>query len=194
MKKTIPHLIAIFFVAVIAAGCASSPSRFYTLNATATADGSPALQCAIAIGPVTVPALVDHPPITVQLATNRVAVDEFNRWAEPLNENIARVVAGNLSVLLGTSQVATVPLANFKPTYEVTINIQRFDSVPGKSVLVEALWVVRPAAGGTAQSGHTVAREPVSGSSFDALIAAHSRALAKVSHDIAAAIRAEAKQ
>src|ERR1035437_9411105 len=107
MKKTIPHLIAIFFVAVIAAGCASSPSRFYTLNATATADGSPALQCAIAIGPVTVPALVDHPPITVQLATNRVAVDEFNRWAEPLNENIARVVAGNLSVLLGTSQVAT---------------------------------------------------------------------------------------
>src|ERR1035437_499559 len=89
MKKTIPHLIAIFFVAVIAAGCASSPSRFYTLNATATADGSPALQCAIAIGPVTVPALVDHPPITVQLATNRVAVDEFNRWAEPLNENIA---------------------------------------------------------------------------------------------------------
>ena len=38
----------------------------------------------------------------------------------------------------------------------------------------------------------TVASETVSGSGFDALAAAHSRALAKISRDIAAAIRTEA--
>ena len=65
--------------------------------------------------------MVDRPEFTVQIAPNRVAVDEFNRWAEPLNDNIASVVAGDLAVLLGTPQVATVRLANFDPAYRVTI-------------------------------------------------------------------------
>jgi uncharacterized protein len=64
--------------------------------------------------------------------------------------------------------------------------------VPRKSVLIEALWVVHKTAAGTAQSGHTIVTEPVSGNDFDALAAAHNRALAKVSRDMAAAIRAEA--
>ncbi len=189
----ITHLFLITLVAAIAAGCASAPSRFYTLTSTATADGSPAVPDAIAVGPVSIPPVVDHPQFTVQVAPNRVALDEFNRWAEPLNDNIASVIAGDLAVLLGTSQVATAPMANFDPAYRVTIDVQRFDSVPGKSVLIEALWVVHQTAGGAAQSGHTLVTEPVSGNDFDALAAAHSRALAKVSGDIAAVIRTEAE-
>jgi hypothetical protein len=54
------------------------------------------------------------------------------------------------------------------------------------------VWVVCFPAGATAQSGRTIASEPVSDESYDALAAAHSRALAKVSSDIAAAIRAAA--
>jgi uncharacterized lipoprotein YmbA len=188
----ITQLFLITCVAAIAAGCASSPSRFYTLNSTATGDGAPAMPDAVAVGPVSVPALVDRPQFMVQVATNRVEINEFNRWAEPLNDNIARVVAGDLAALLGTPQVATAPLANFNPAWRVAINIQRFESVRGKSVLIEAVWVVRRAAGGAAHPGRTVASEPVAGTGFDALAAAHSRALAKVSADIAAAIRAEA--
>jgi uncharacterized lipoprotein YmbA len=189
------HVIQLFLmtcIAAIAAGCASAPARFYTLNSTATGDGAPALPDAVAVGPVSVPALVDRPQFMVQVATNRVEINEFNRWAEPLNDNIARVVAGDLAALLGTPRVATVPLANFDPAWRVTINIQRFESVRNKSALVEAVWVVRRSAGGVAHPGRTVASEPVAGDGFDALAAAHSRALAKVSGDIAAAIRAEA--
>ena len=65
------------------------------------------------VGPVSIPAEVDRPQFTVQVAPNRVAIDEFNRWAAPLNENIARVVAGDLAALLGTPRVAACPLANF---------------------------------------------------------------------------------
>ena len=189
----ITQLFLITCVAAVAAGCASSPSRFYTLNSTATGDGTPAASYAVAVGPVSIPALVDRPQFMVQVATNRVQIDEFNRWAEPLNDNIARAVAGDLAVLLGTTQVATAPLANFNPAYRVSIDIQRFESVRGKSVLIEAVWVVHgTATGGETCSGRTVANEPVAGDSFDALAAAHSRALAKVSGDIAAVIRAEA--
>jgi hypothetical protein len=42
------------------------------------------------------------------------------------------------------------------------------------------------------RSGRTVAREVPEGQGFDARAAAHSRALVKLSSDIAAAIRAEA--
>ena len=135
---------------------------------------------------------VDRPQITIRVGPNRVAVDEFNRWAEPLNQNIARVVAANLATMLGTPRVASSPLANFNPDYRVAINIQQFESVPGGSVTVEALWVVLKPAGSVSLSGQTVASEPVSGNDYDALVAAHSRALAKVSADIAAAIRSEA--
>ena len=194
MTKHINHLIAIAFTAVVAAGCASAPSRFYTLNSTAQADGSPAASYAVVVGPVSVPAMVDRPQFTVQVATNRVAIDEFNRWAAPLNDNIARVVAGDLAVLLGTSQVAAVPLANFNPAYWVAISIQRFESVPGKSAVIEAVWVVHRTADKVSHTGRTIASEPVTGDDFAALAAAHSRALAKLSGDIATAIRAEADE
>ncbi len=59
---------------------------------------------------------------------------------------------------------------------------------------MEAVWTVRKTVGGEIRSGRTVAREPVQGQSFDALAAAHSLAIAKMSGDIAGAIRAEAEQ
>jgi uncharacterized protein len=192
MKTYFKPFIAVVFVALVAAGCASAPSRFYTLNSTAAPDGSPAVNYAVVVGPVSIPAEVDRPQFTVQVATNEVAVDEFNRWAAPLGDNIARVIAGDLATLLGTPRVAAVPLANFTGDYQVTVDIQKFESVPGKSATIEAVWVVRKTTGGAAQAGRTVATEPVSGDGFDALAAAHSRALTKVSGDIAAAIRAEA--
>jgi uncharacterized lipoprotein YmbA len=139
-----------------------------------------------------VPASVDRPEFVVQVAPNRVDVDEFNLWAAPLDDGIARAVAGDLAVLLGTSDVAVAPLANFNPAYRVTINVQRFESVQNEAVLIDAVWAVYQTAGGDTRSGRTVAREAVQGEGFDALAAAHSRALATVSADIAAAIRAQA--
>ncbi len=193
----INHIIRLFLITcavAVAAGCASAPSRFYTLNSTAAAVGAATNSFAVAVGPVSIPALVDRPQFVVQVETNRVQIDEFNRWAEPLNDNIARVIAGDLAAMLGTTQVATAPLANFNPAFRVSVDIQRFESVRGQSVLIEAVWVVRRTAGETTCSGRTIASEPAAGKGFDALAAAHSRALARVSGDIAAVIRAEAAE
>jgi uncharacterized protein len=193
MKNQPRHFILALFIAAAVAGCASAPSRFYTLNSTVAPDGSVTNSCAIVIDPVSIPADVDHPQFTVQVAPNRVTLDEFNRWAAPLNENIARVIAENLEVQLGTPRVAAAQIASFKPDYRVAISIQKFESVPGKSAQLEALWVVRKVSGGETYSGRTVADEPVTDNTFDSLAAAHSRALARVSSDIAAVIRVSAE-
>jgi uncharacterized protein len=194
MASRIARLISIASVAVVAAGCTTAPARFYSLSSTATADGTPAMPARIVVGPVTIPASVDQPEFVVQVAANQVQVDEFNRWVSPLGDGIARTVAGDLVVLLGTPDVASGELANFTPDYRVTIDVQRFESVQGQGATLEAVWTVRKTAGGEVRSGRTVARESVQGQGFDALAAAHSLALAKMSGDIAAAIRAEAEQ
>jgi hypothetical protein len=144
------------------------------------------------VGPVTVPASVDQPEFVVQDGSNRVDVEEFNRWAAPLSDGITRAVAGDLAVLLGTPDVATAPMANFNPAYWVTIDVQRFESTRGEGALLDAVWAVRKTTGGKTRSGRTVAQEAAQGDGYDALAAAHSRALARMSGDIAAAIRAEA--
>ena len=194
MARRIALLISIALMVVLATGCSTAPSKFYSLASTATADGTPPTSAAVMVGPVTIPAAVDQPEFVVQVAPNRVQVDEFNRWVSPLGDSIARAVAGDLVVLLGTPDVANSQLANFVPDYRVTIDVQRFESVQGQQATLEAVWTVRKTAGGATRSGRTVARESVQGQGFDALAAAHSQAIAKMSGDIAAAIRAEAEQ
>jgi uncharacterized protein len=194
MALRFAKLMSLALVAAVAAGCSTAPARFYSLASTATADGTPPTPAAVMVGPVTIPASVDQPEFVVQVAPNRVEVDEFNRWVSPLGDGIARAVASDLVVLLGTPEVASAQLANFAPDYRVTIDVQRFESVQGQAATLEAVWAVRKTAGGEIRSGRTVAREPVQGQGFDALAAAHSQALAKMSGDIAAAIRAEAEK
>jgi uncharacterized protein len=190
MIQRIGRVIVLGMLAA-AVGCASAKPKFYTLDSTAVAGRAAAANISVAVGPVTIPASVDQPQFVVQVASNQVEVEEFNRWAAPLNESIARAVAGDLSVLLGTPDVTGAPLANFNPTYSVSVDVQRFESVRGEAAVLEAVWVVRKTSGGRMRTGRTVAREPVQGDGFDQLAAAHSRALAKMSDDIAAAILAE---
>lgn len=192
--RRIAQLIAIALLATAATACSTAPSRFYSLTSTATADGTAPMNTTVMVGPVTVPASVDQPQFVVQVAANRVQVDEFNRWVAPLGDSIARAVAGDLVVLLGTPQVASGPLANFVPDYRVTIDVQRFESIQGNAAIVEAVWTVHKTVGGATVTGRTIAHEPVQGQSYDALAAAHSQAMAKLSGDIAAAIRSEAER
>jgi uncharacterized lipoprotein YmbA len=109
MSKPIAYLLAIGLIVPVAAGCSSAKSHFYTLDSTPAPVGTSATHLAVAVGPVTVPASVDQPQFVVQVASNRVEVEEFNRWASPLNESIARAVAGDLSSQLGTPDVTGAP-------------------------------------------------------------------------------------
>jgi len=183
-------LLLAALLATSLAGCGTTaPSSFYTLDSSATqADGAP-VAVAIMVGPVSIPAAVDRPEFVVQVAPNQVEIDEFHRWAAPLGDAVAQTLAGDLAVLLGSADVASAPLANFRPDYRVTISVQRFESARGDAALLDAVWAVHPTAGGPLRSGRTLAREPVQGDGFDALAAAHSRALARLATDVAAAIR-----
>lgn len=186
-------LAAVSIALWLATGCSTPPpSRFFTLAATATsASTSQQSALVIAVGPVTIPSVVDRPEFVVSTSPNEVRLDDFNRWASPLQDGLSRAVAENLVTLIGTPRVVGFPqtLAT-EPDYRVAIEVRTFESTPGKSALLEAVWTVRRAKDGKTQTGRTSARETLSESGYDALAAAHSRAVARMSEDIAAALRA----
>ena len=190
MMRRLAAVTMLCGLAALAAGCGSSPpSRFYTLSGTATAAAPPS-DLSVAVGPVTIPAAVDRPQVVVSAGANQVELDEFNRWAAPLGNNISRVVAVNLVALLGTPRVTLFPeMLSAGADFRVAIEVQRFDSTPGDSAVLDAVWIVRRAKDGKSDTGRTSVREAVQEKSIDALVAAHSRAIARLSQDIAAAVR-----
>jgi uncharacterized protein len=176
--------------ALALAGCASSPpSSFYTLTATATPSSSTVPSYGVSIGPVTIPETVDRPQLALQISPNQVAFDEFHRWAEPLASGIAQAVAENLRRLLGTSRIAAAPgVVGGPPEYRVALNVVRFESKLGNSADVDILWTIENASGKTIRNGRSAIVQPA-GAGYDALVAAHSRAVARASEDIAVALR-----
>ena len=173
-----------------ATGCGSTPkTQFYTLGAGLAAPATVPAQAGyrVAVGPVTVPDVVDRPQLVVRLAPNRVELLEQHRWAEPLKNEIPRVIAADLTRLLG-AEVSTES-RDLNAEYHVRIEIGSFESLPGEGVALDALWSVRPRAAGAARSGRTALRVAADGPGYEALAAAHASALARLSRDIAAAIR-----
>jgi uncharacterized lipoprotein YmbA len=164
------------------AGCVSTPeSRFFTLNATMS-HAVESSSMSVVVGPVSVPPEVDRPQIVVSTGPNQVRVDDFNRWASPLQSNISRVVADNLVSILGTPRVTVFPQTlSSNADYQAAVAVQSFGSALGEAATLDAVWIVRR---------RTTVREPAPERGYDALAAAHSRAVARLSQDIAGALRA----
>ena len=189
MPRLAAHAISGTLV-LLAAGCASPPARFYTLSGVSAPAAAPST-LSVAVGPVSVPAAVDRPQIVVTMGPNQVRLDEFNRWDAPLQNAIARVVAENLVAMLGTPRVTLSPQTlRANVDYRAVIEVQRFESALGHAATLDAVWTVSRSKNGKSQTGRTTAREPAADASYDALAAAHSRAVARLSGDIADAVRA----
>lgn len=185
-------LLAIVCVATaLVAGCATPPPfRYYTLSATA-APYEPASSLVVALGPVLVPAAVDRPEIVVRTGPNEVRLDDFNRWVSPLQDNLSQVIAEDLALSLGTPRVtrSSQPLAA-NADYRVAVDVRSFESTLGESASLDAIWTIHRTKDKKMQTGHTFVRESVADASYQAIAGAHSRAAARMSRDIAEAIRA----
>jgi len=183
-------------LAALGACAASSPrTEFYTLDAeapagrgaTSAARDEPAVK--VSVWQVSVPEIVDRSELVLRTAPNRVDISDFHRWAEPLRLGIARVLADDLALRLGSGFMVVVGQpAGIQPDVRVSFDVQKFEAVRGEGVAVEALWNIRPARGEPSSGRSRVSqREP--SSDYAALVAAYSRALAQVAGEVSAAVR-----
>ena len=185
-----PRFLWTAILLTLFAGCATSPaSKFYTLSPVQVVEqSSGGHPVTIAIDPVTVPELVDRSQIVTRLDANRVSIDEFARWAEPLKKQIPGVLAEDLGRFIPGAIVSTYPQRVDDNAYRISIDVQVFDSSTNGAVMLAVIWSVRSPKGGENVSGRSVVHESAGGPGYDALVKAHSRALASVASDIAVAM------
>jgi uncharacterized lipoprotein YmbA len=196
----------VFFHAVIIALCVSSlllfgcarsrPSKFYLLHPLqeAAIEKQSAHPLSIGVGPVNLPDYLDRQQIVIRINPGEVRLAEFERWAEPLKENFSRVLGENLSQLLTTDRIAIFPWTGAPHIdYRVIVEVLRFDGAPGNAVQLSARWsVIEEEGKKTLIEKKSEITIPAEGQEFGGLVAAQSKAVAALSQEIAAAVKAAA--
>jgi uncharacterized lipoprotein YmbA len=190
----------VLFLCLLPTGCISlepkpDPSRFFALASLPRTE-QPAREAAAAsalvlgIGPVKFPGYLDRQQLVTRISQNRFAVAENDRWAEPLEENFSRVLSQNLSILLQTNRIVAYPWErNQRPTYQVQVEVLRFE--PNAEQLVElwARWIILDDAKKPIGMKESFLSQPTGDKSTEASVAAMSEVVGSLSQEIAASIR-----
>ena len=174
--------------------CAYTPSRFYILNTLSASETIPGTAAAqgpvIGVGPITAPKYLDRPQIVTRSGRNQLALGEFDRWAEPLQDNVLRVLAENLAFLIPTDQVLLHAWPQSATLdYQVTVDMLHFDGWLGGESTLLAHWSILDRAELPLLSQRASLNVPVGGGDDEAMVAAMSELLARLSRDIAVAIQ-----
>ena len=187
--------LVILVVSPIGLGaCASTPSRFYILNTLSASETIPGTAAAqgpiIGVGPITVPKYLDRPQIITRSGRNQPALGEFDCWAEPLQDNVLRVLGENLAFLIPTDQVVLHSWPQSATLdYQVTVDMLHFDVWLGGESILLAHWSTLDCAELPLLSQQASLNVLVGGGDYEAMVAALSELLARLSGDIAVAIQ-----
>ena len=145
-RKLINYIfLSVLMLAVGGCGGRSAPTSFFILSAI---DDTPEkvikpADFNILVGPVTVARYLDRDQIVIRDRDTEVVLDEFNQWAEPLADNLKRVVVENLSILLGTSEIYDIDRHSSKAVdFQLSIDVHRFDIDSEGSALLMVFWSV----------------------------------------------------
>jgi len=185
-------LVLLCVLAVCLYSCAgkSASPKFYVLSALPQSKVSGAEGTAIGVFPAAMPEYLDRPQIVTRVSPNEIRIEEFNRWAEPLKTNFHSVLTENLSVLLGTARVIKMPQIEIIPDCQVLVEVVQFDGNLGGDVVLIAKWRLLDGAGKKVLVAKKSSfSEPTGAATYEALVAAQSRAAAALSREIAETIR-----
>jgi uncharacterized lipoprotein YmbA len=108
-----------------------------------------------------------------------------------LQPNLARVLAEDLAIELGTGQVVVFPwFGAVQPAYGVAVDVHRFEAKEDGNVHLHARWTLRHLPTKTVTAvRETEATESAARNDAGAAAAAMSRAVATLAKEIGAAIR-----
>jgi hypothetical protein len=207
--KSRRHVVreCILLAAVLVAGGCSlfnpgpQPKTHFFMLGSLAASGkavqplAPLPQVALGIGPVRLPEYLDRRNIILRSARNEFELAENSQWAEPLRDSVARVLADNLSVLLGTYRITQFPWRASMPVdYQLTVQVAQFDGALGDQAVLRAHWQVVTGDGKILlDAGYSIFGEQAEEQSIAALVGAQSRAAESFSRELAAAIARLAK-
>ena len=195
--KSFVLILANVVLVLLIGGCMgkSQPTRFYTLTSTVEAqklvkESSASSNLAIGVGPIKVADYLTQSRIVTRMYENKIDQAEFDQWSGSLKNNIINVLADNIGSFLNTEKIFVHPWRSFiSIDYQIIVEIIRFDGEPGNQATLEARWMVLKDKS-IIDNKRSSIQETTDTDGYAGLVAAQSRALGKLSLEIAQSISA----
>jgi hypothetical protein len=192
--KTLSQLVILVLVLALSlCACAArtASSRFYVLSPLLHTKLAGAEGATIGVLPVSLPDYLDRPQIVTRLSENQIKLDEFSRWAEPLEDNFYRILVENLSSLLSADRIIKTGLRSGVPVaLQVRVEVVQFDgALDGDAILIVNWNLFGEGGKKPLLAKRSSFKEPTGAATYEALVAAQSKTVAYLSREIAEAIR-----
>jgi uncharacterized lipoprotein YmbA len=195
-----PKHLAIMTLWLALAGCLggpSAPTNFYMLSVLSPSPAGTSVASAegrihIGLATVVVAEYLNRNEIVINLDNTLYRLEVFNQWAEPLSNNLTRVLAENLTNLLRDDSIDVFLATDSSiPTdYRLEVDVLRLDGNLGDQVTLVAQWAVLEGEGDDLLlMRRSEYQEPTADNTYKGLVLAKSGTIEKLSRDIAVAIK-----
>jgi uncharacterized lipoprotein YmbA len=147
---------------------------------------------AIGIGPVIIPGYLNRVQIVTRTGADQVEILTFHRWAESLEDGIARTLAEEIGARVPSERII-YPWQGVVARiiqYQVVVAVLRFDGRPGGDVTLDTRWRILDRDGKELTFHRSTVTEAAAGPGYVPMVAAMARALGTLGQEIAAEIRA----
>lgn len=116
----------------------------------------------------------------------------FHRWAEPLEDGIARILAEEIGARVPTDRIVMFPWRGVVARamqYQVVVVVMRLDGRRGGDVTLDTRWRILGKDGAELAFRRSTLTETAAGPGYEPMIDAMTRALVALGQEIAAEIR-----
>ena len=190
MRHPISLAGACLAAALLIAGCASAPDRYYTLAAPGgSVNPPPAIGAPVFIemAPVAVPERLARPQLVVHPAGGRsaeVSLLEQHRWSSSFENELRDALSSGVAARLGAIDVTKGGRQPSTPAWRIAVQLRQFDAVENTRVDAAFSWTVRRSDADLSATCQWRASEPV-GNGIDALAQGAQRVASNASDAIA---------
>lgn len=169
------------------------PSRFYLLEpvdkSLIAGSAATVAKLTVSIAPVRIPRYLDRAQIVTATGKNTYQLNELHRWAEALDDNIARVLAQDLSVMVPAEVLLSNTTGASQAQFRLAVTILEFHVDSQGQAGLTAQWQISRDGEVIKSEGNSY-RLPASNDDYRVMVAALNECLNLLSRDIAAAFKA----
>jgi uncharacterized protein len=191
MRSIVLAVLCLLAPACNLLGPEKDPTRFAVLASLDELEGEPpqarpASSRSVGLGPVVLPEYVRRAEIVTRVGGTRIVPSDTERWSEPIESAVERVLALDLARLMGLGRIAHHPwYSTDRPDVQIEVGFSRFERDDKGNVVVVARWILRETGGNQAPIEKEFRADLPAGEDGASAALAFSRALAELSGRIA---------
>lgn len=148
MLKLIALILLSILIGACSIGTVTEPSKYYILDARIEKTNSHQLSdLALGVGPISIPGYIDRPQIVTKTDTPELQIEEYARWAEPMDRMFTRALTQNLRILTDSQQIHSHPWSNASQlNYRLSAKVIKFENDINGDALLVVHWGIIDAA------------------------------------------------